>query len=602
MDSRKKRISDPILPGERGSNYLAIEQKYVQASYKLDRELSRFEEIYRYSVQLNDVQDDDEFYETACESVIDIFEVEGSGIWLLDETGLISDSPSYSVTEDDKIAWSEISQWLNTCEILQERKKAAEVAILGDNSDVTIKDMHHLIASVILDKDKNVTGVIVGFVKQDKKDFYETNPVEYKSSFNVFRQMLGTLIINRLDQQLILEQLREVEKAKDDAEKANLAKSQFLSNMSHELRTPLNAILGFSQLLELSDSLTQEDSENLKEISKAGNHLLNLINEILDLSKIEAGRLEMSIENVEVKTILHECVSLVNTLANNRSIKIDIAVPKGIVVLADYMRLKQAILNLISNAIKYNHEQGTISISVIASNDNLRINITDTGVGIPEDKISYLFKPFGRLVDDKSGVEGTGIGLTITRKLIEMMNGQVGVNSKYQVGSTFWIEVPLIALGEMEGQIAENADLAEVDSQQVTSVDSQGIYTKKILYVDDNPANIRLIEKILARKPGVEVITALDPKMGIDIAMTELPDLVLLDIHMPGMDGYDVLRFLKKQQRFENLPVIALTANAMQKEVERGLQAGFYEYLTKPLDIPKFNKIIDELLTEPLKY
>ncbi len=378
--------------------------------------------------------------------------------------------------------------------------------------------------------------------------------------------------------------------ARDEADRANQAKSEFLSSMSHELRTPLNAILGFSQLLEYDESLSAEHRDSAHEIIKAGAHLLSLINEVLDLAKIEAGHVELTLEPVEVCAVIAECLPMVNALADKRSIRLSHRGLQGISVRADHMRLKQALLNLISNAIKYNRDGGSVHIEVQASeaNDRLRIRITDTGLGIPSHRLDELFQPFNRLAAENSGVEGTGIGLTITRRVVEMMEGSVGVESKMGQGSTFWIELPLEstcdAVQEHTARANESTALRDARKKQV------------VLYIEDNPANLKLVMQILKNHKHIHLLTADCAEAGTELALTHKPDLILLDINMPQMSGYEVMEIFKSDENLIDIPVIAVTANAMERDIQHALAAGFTDYLTKPIDIEPFLETIERRL------
>ncbi|MDP1928866.1 MAG: response regulator [Thiobacillus sp.] len=379
--------------------------------------------------------------------------------------------------------------------------------------------------------------------------------------------------------------------ARDEADRASRAKSEFLSNMSHELRTPMNAILGFGQLMEYDPTLPDEHKDNVREILKGGHHLLQLINEVLDLTKVESGRIDLSLEPVEVCPIINECLSLVGTLADKRGIQLSHTGLKEVAVRADRTRLKQTLLNLLSNAIKYNREGGSVQIEVQAEGaDRLRIRVTDTGPGIPTPRLAELFQPFNRLGAEATEIEGTGIGLTITRRIVEMMGGAVDVESEVGVGSCFWIELPLESLRDVdhrhEGATTDSAapDL-HVETVQHT-----------VLYVEDNPSNLKLVAQILGRRQHIHLLTAHTPELGIELALTRHPKLILLDINMPGMDGYQLLSVLKAEASLKAVPVVAITANAMPRDIERGKIAGFADYLTKPLDVERFSAVIDRLL------
>jgi CheY-like chemotaxis protein/nitrogen-specific signal transduction histidine kinase len=378
--------------------------------------------------------------------------------------------------------------------------------------------------------------------------------------------------------------------ARDQAENASKAKSDFLSSMSHELRTPMNAILGFAQILDFDTSLSEEHRLSVKEILAAGFHLLDLIKELLDLSQIESGQLNLSLESVDVCSVVDESLKLINVLADKRKIKMTHSGLEGVTIKADRIRFKQALLNLLSNAIKYNREGGNIYIEVRPHGpDRLRIMVKDTGVGIPAMRLDEVFQAFNRIGAENGNVMGTGIGLTITRRLIEMMNGSVGCESEEGVGSIFWIELPVefmpLSAHEVSPRLPSSTEHSQLNAIKYT-----------VLYIEDNPSNLRLVSQLFIQRKHIHFITAHTPELGIDLARAHLPDLILLDINMPGMDGFQVMDVFKLEKSLQDIPVIAVTAAAMQSEIERGLEAGFNEYLTKPLDIANFFSILDRYL------
>jgi PAS domain S-box-containing protein len=414
------------------------------------------------------------------------------------------------------------------------------------------------------------------------------------------RSALLDVTDRRLAEQLLANEVTERERltaalrrSKEEAEKANRAKSEFLSRMSHELRTPLNAILGFAQLLDMS-ALDQDKRQAVGQILRAGQHLLGLINEVLEITRIEAGRLSISPEAVPVSAAVQEALDLLSPMAARRKIILRDEIPRGgrCHVLADQQRLKQVLLNLISNAIKYSYEGDTVTISTESlENNRVRLKVRDNGPGVKAEDAHKLFIPFERLGAEQSGIEGTGLGLALSKRLIEMMGGSIGVESDRDRGSTFWIELP--AVTDPVEQLAKTID--HVPGAVAPAAQAR---ERIVLYIEDNLSNVTLIEHIVVHRPHVKLVTAMQGRLGLDLAREHKPDLILLDLHLPDISGEEVLHGLRQQPDLRNVPVIVISADATRGRIERLLGMGVLDYLPKPLDIKRFLELLDGTLRE----
>ncbi len=450
-----------------------------------------------------------------------------------------------------------------------------------------------------------IAGRVADFVLATQDEEGRTTDVSFNATtfYNRERMLQGVFISardvtehRRLDR-LLQEQNLELQRAKNAADLANRSKSDFLSSMSHELRSPLNAILGFAQLMEIeSPAATPSQKASLGRILKAGWHLLELINEILDLTKIEAGKLSLSFQAVSLCEVLTECEDLIKGQAQRR--ELELRFPRfdsPFAVHADRTRLKQVLVNLLSNAVKYNRPRGSVEVTCAEPLDGVvRISIRDTGEGLSPDQLQQLFQPFNRLGREAGGEEGTGIGLVVAKQLIELMDGRIGVESVPGEGSLFWFELRAAA----QGQFEHACELLEGPAAR-RPVGILPVST--LLYIEDNPANLALVEQLVAQRSDLQLLTATTALHGITLAREHRPAVVLMDINLPDISGFEALRILRGDPGTNHIPIIAITANAMAHDLEEGALAGFSCYLTKPFKINAFYEALNQALAGPAR-
>jgi len=371
----------------------------------------------------------------------------------------------------------------------------------------------------------------------------------------------------------------ELRDAKEMAEFANRSKSEFISHISHELRTPLTVILGFSGILSHDRNLTDTLRTDIGKINKAGQHLLTLLDDLLDISRIEKGSLSITSEPISLDELLDETRSLITPLAEKARIHLEISTPPAnLKLMADYMRLKQVLLNLLTNAIKYNRTGGQVLLTVETTTpERARINVIDTGHGIAADKLKQIFQPYNRLGAEKTEILGSGIGMTISKQIMDLMHGDIDVESELGKGSHFWIELPIAS--EQAGMGIEDTDFLMDGLYEVLP---DGF---RCLYVEDNPSNIALIRRMMEHMGHIELLSAPSAELGIALATVHQPDLILMDINLPGMDGYAALEILRNNDENKHIPIIAISGSVGAEEIKRGLAAGFDDYLTKPVNM-----------------
>ncbi len=439
----------------------------------------------------------------------------------------------------------------------------------------------------------NLIYAVIGFIIVETLLFLVVT--RYEKLNQIIRQKnLELFKLNEGLEQTVNERTEELSLAKQSAEEANLAKSKFLSRMSHELRTPLNSILGFGQLLQMNDERNLSDGQmlNIKRILSSGTHLLELVNDVLDLARIESDELTFSLEIINVNELLDEVYSQCVTLGNDKGTILKCEIENNsdtYYIKADRVRLMQVLLNLVSNGIKYNRENKTTIISLTKlSEERLRISVKDQGIGIPDAKMERLFTSFDRLDAESTNIEGVGIGLPIAKQLTEAMNGKIGVKSTEGEGSEFYVEFP-ICLAQEAMPVIEDRNKSNILN---IPPDQQA----KILYIDDNQCNINLLAMFFSTYKNIEFLKATESEIGIELAKNHAPDVILLDIRLPGIDGFEVFSILKKDEITNKIPVIALSANAMQSTINEAMDMGFHSYLTKPLNIPLLCMKINEIL------
>ncbi len=384
----------------------------------------------------------------------------------------------------------------------------------------------------------------------------------------------------------------ELNRAMAAADKANQAKTDFLAGMSHELRTPLNAILGFAQLMETgSPAPTLSQKRNLEQILKAGWYLLELINEILDLALIESGKVTLSREPVSLMEVMLECRAMVEPQAQRRGIAMTFPrFETPLFVSADRTRVKQVLINLFFNAVKYNRPGGSVAVEcALSTPETVHINVRDSGTGLAPEQLAQLFQPFNRLGKHSSAEEGTGIGLVVTKRLVELMGGRIGVESTIGIGSVFWVELNLCGAPKLAVHATDSE--APVRPQLPA-----GTPLRTILYVEDNPANLELVEQLIARRPELHLLSAADANLGIEFARAYQPEVILMDINLPGLSGLEAMEILRATPSTSHIPIIALSANAVARNIEKALEAGFFNYLTKPIKVNQFMEALDAAL------
>ncbi|MGE4123821.1 MAG: ATP-binding protein [Pusillimonas sp.] len=515
-------------------------------------------------------------------------------------------TPSLKIHAITDLSWSDESRdlmrklvegdlKLNNADSMLGRVFARGETIISENAMTDPRGGHlppghprlsSLLAVPITDRGK----VIGMYALANAPQGYDQTVVEWLKPFTSTCALLINLYRQMNEQKQLLQ---TVQQAKEQVERASQAKTDFLSSMSHELRTPLNAILGFAQLLQNSrQPLPERPRRQVEQIIRSGRHLLSLINEVLDLARIESGKMSLSVEPIRAHEVIRDALDLIRPLAAQNTIYLDVPPPGecSTHIMGDYTRVKQILINLLSNAVKYNRPGGSVSLRCQAGPGSCRISIRDTGIGIAPERQGELFQPFNRLGAESGGIEGTGVGLALTRKLVLLMDGSIGVNSEPDKGSEFWFELPL----------ADNppvsAPLSSPETEQALPGVTDARY--RVLYIEDNPANQRLMQDLFADLDGTALVCAHTAELGIELACSDPPDLILMDIDLPGMNGFAAQKLLRQNPLTAMVPVVGISADASSINVRKAREAGFKDYITKPFDLAALVKRVDALLED----
>lgn len=592
----------------------AMEQKRIDTGYRLDRELSRFEAIYGYSKRLIGSEGLAEFAETTAEAVVDVFEIEVGILWLLDDQQRLQPRPVAIASADGiDLDWTALTAWLEARGLGVAGKPKVDI-VHWDGEDTTpqLADLSRLVACPLTDSSGRSKGLVLGMVTEQSRFFYDTATVEYGGSFNVFARMVGTLLQNRADQEIIQNQLDALKASEaklvdalEAAQAASQAKSIFLANMSHEIRTPMNGVLGMTEMLLHDGRLGEREQRFAQMANQSAQSLLCIINDILDFSKIEAGRMQLSEEDFDLRGLLNDCLGLIAGEAHRKGLALiaDFSPNLPPRVHGDAQRLRQVLINLLGNAVKFT-ERGEVRLRArvqtqAESRLDLQLEVEDTGLGIAPDQQRIVFNAFEQA--DGSSTRrhgGTGLGLAITRQLVTLMGGEIDLSSELDQGSCFRVRLQLAVAADAP----PSADLSAGPGATVPAPAAAGSKTRPesaILLVEDNPVNQELARSMLSFL-GHRVDVAADGREALARLAYIRYDLVLMDCHMPGMDGFVAAtetRRLERTLERPPVPIIALTADVQHGTEARCREAGMDGYLSKPFDLAQLRSILEQWLT-----